>query len=98
MDKIRTEQQKLVETKQDLEKQLQDAKTKELDENYVKRFCENISSILDNLSFEDKLLVLREVVDKIVVKDSEISIYGIIPRYEERPRESVAMLFDSRSS
>ena len=51
-----------------------------------------------NLSFGDKRLVLREVVDKIVVKDTEVSIYGIIPKYEDEPCESVAMLFDSRSS
>jgi hypothetical protein len=78
--------------------QIQEAKTRELDEDYVKRFCEYISSILDNLSFEDKRLVLREVVDKIVVKNYEVSIYGIIPKYEEKSCESVAMLFDSRSS
>jgi hypothetical protein len=36
------------------------------------------ASTLDNLSFEEKRTVLREVVEKVVIKDSEISIYSII--------------------
>ena len=77
---------------------MKEVKTKELDEDHIRGFCNNISSILDNLSFGDKRSVLKEVIYKIVAKDGEISIYGIIPKYENESCETELMLFDSRSS
>jgi hypothetical protein len=39
--------------------------------------------MLDNLSFEEKRTILREVIEKVIIKDSKISIYGIIPAQGE---------------
>ncbi len=35
--------------------------------------------MLDNLSFEEKRTILREVIEKIIIKDFKIYIFGIIP-------------------
>ncbi len=97
MDKIKAEQEKLLQTKQDLEKQLQEAGTQEINADYVERFCRNISAVLDNLNFEDKRQVLREVADKIVIDGSKVSIYGIIPMLEEDSIEKQEVLIESQS-
>jgi len=97
MDKVKAEQDKLLETKQDLEKQLQEAETHEISADYIERFCKNISAVIDNLSFEDKRAILREVIDKIVVNGSEVSIYGIIPMLEEDSIDKQEVLIESQS-
>lgn len=97
MDKVKAEQEKLLQTKQDLEKQLQEVGIQEIDADYVERFCRNISVVFDNLSFEDKRQVLREVIDKIVLDGSEISIYGIIPILEEESIDKQEVSVESQS-
>ena len=52
----------------------------------------------DNLSFEEKQVILRDVIEKIVIKDNEVSIYGIIPLHEEDSIESDNVLVASRES
>ncbi len=70
-------------TKKGIGKEIQEAGKQCIDADYVERFCNSISTVLDNLSFEEKKTVLREVVEKVIIKDSEISIYGIIPSQGE---------------
>jgi len=36
-----------------------------------------------SLSFEEKRSILRDVIEKIEVKDSDISIWGIIPMQDD---------------
>lgn len=98
MDKIRGEQDKLIETKQDIERQLQEAEKQELNADYIERFCKNISVVLGSLSFEDKRQVLREVIDKIVVNDNEVYIFGIIPILTEESNNEEKALIESQSS
>ena len=79
MDKIRAEQEVLLNTKISIGKEIQEAGEQCIDADYVERFCNSISTMLDNLSFEEKRTILREVIEKVNIKDSKISIYGIIP-------------------
>jgi len=51
--------------------------------DYIERFCNTISLVLDSLTFEEKRSILREVIEKIEVRDDEISIWGIIPMQEK---------------
>ena len=83
MDKIKAEQEALIVTKRGIEKEIQEAGEHHIDAEYIDRFCYNISTVLDKLSFEEKRMILREVIEKIVVKDNEVSIFGIIPLQEE---------------
>lgn len=83
MDKIRAEQEVLINTKKGIGKEIQEAGEQHINADYVEQFCNSISTMLDNLSFEEKRTVLREVVEKVIIKDSEISIYGIIPSQGE---------------
>jgi len=46
----------------------------------------------------DKRMILREVIDRIVVNDNEVSIYGIIPMYEEESGEAQKVSVGSQSS
>lgn len=65
----------------------------ELQGNYdnaerIERFCRNIFGVLDNLSFADKKSMLREVIDRIEIKDENVSVFGIIRvPVEEVPNE-----------
>jgi len=97
MDKIKAEQEKSLQTKQDLEKQLQEAETHEISADHIERFCKNISVVFSNLNFEDKRQVLREVIDKIVVDGREVSIYGIIPMLEEDSIDKEKVSIESQS-
>ena len=54
MDKIKAEQQRLICTKHDLEKQVQEAAKQELNSDYIEKFCQDIPSVLNTLSFEDR--------------------------------------------
>lgn len=83
MDKIKEEQQGLIETKQDIESQLQEAGEQDINADYIERFCKNYSLVLDTLSFEEKRLVLREVIERIEIRDSDVSIWGIVPMQDE---------------
>ena len=83
MDKIRAEQEALIKTKKGIEKEIQEGGEQHINADYIDRFCNSISRVLDNLSFEEKRMILREVIEKIVVKDNKVSIYGIIPQQEE---------------
>lgn len=83
MDKVRAEQEVLINTKKDIEKEIQEAGEQHINTDYIDRFCNSISTVLDNLSFEEKRVILREVIEKILVKDNEVSIYGIIPLQED---------------
>jgi len=97
MDKVRAEQEALINTKKDIGKEIQDAGEQHINVDYIDRFCNSISTVLDNLSFEEKRTILREVIEKILVKDNEVSIYGIIPAQEEiNDLEDVSIV--SRSS
>ena len=83
MDKIKAEQQRLICTKHDLEKQVQEAAKQELNSDYIERFCQDIPSVLNTLSFEDRRFILHEVIDKIVINGDGVTIYGIVPMYDE---------------
>lgn len=97
MDKTRKEQADLVEKRQDLEKQLAKDGECELDVNYIERFCKNISVVLDNLGFDEKRQVLREVIDRVVIDSNEVSIYGIIPLIEESSNNEELVSIGSQS-
>ena len=67
----------------DIHKEIQEEGEQHINAEYIDRFCNSVPTVLDNLSFEEKRTILREVIDKIVVKDNKVSIYGIIPLQEE---------------
>ena len=83
IDNLRVKRESLINTKKSIGKEIQEAGEQCIDVDYVERFCNSISMMLDNLSFEEKKTVLREVIEKVIIKDSEISIYGIIPAQGE---------------
>lgn len=82
-DKVRADQQKLTEAKRDLERQLQEAASQQINADYIEKFCDSISSVFGSLTFAEKRFVLREILDKVVIDDKGVTIYGIIPIYEE---------------
>jgi site-specific DNA recombinase len=79
VDKVRESERALVATKHDLEEELRVAEHRELDGEYIERFCGSISALLDNLESDDKMQVLREVVDKVVIEGDRVTVYGVIP-------------------
>jgi len=92
MDRIKNEEAELNEEKLRLERELRKAEAQELNEDKLDQFCQSLPTTLANLSFEDKRQILREVIDKIVVDGSELTIYGIIPMPEEKAEDmSVAL-------
>ncbi len=72
MDKTQAEQQRLIDAKQDLEKQLQEAGDQQVNANYIEGFCNSISVVLDNLGFEEKRTILREVIERIPLSPSKL--------------------------
>ncbi|MFC1893558.1 recombinase family protein [Chloroflexota bacterium] len=83
MDKVKAEQQKLIATKQDLEKQLQAAANQKINADSIEISCNKISSAFGSLTFTDKRFILREVLDKIVINGDGVTIHGIVPIYED---------------
>ena len=82
----------------DIENQIQELGEQEINAGYIESFCNSVSDVLDNLTFEEKRLILREVVEKVVVRDNEVSIYGIIPLKDESGDiEDVSIAYRSSS-
>jgi len=54
--------------------------------DYIKTFCNNISSVFGSLIFAKKRFVLREILEKIVINGDMVTIHGIVPDYEEGSR------------
>lgn len=83
MDKLNAEKQKLEAAKQDLERQSEAAANHKINAGSIEAFCNKISLVFDSLTFTDKRFILREVIDKIVISGDEVTIYGIVPIYED---------------
>ncbi len=79
MDDIRSEEAQLNKERLRLEVELRQAQAQELNEEKLYEFCQSLPAVLTSLDFESKRQILMEVVDKIVVDSSEITVYGIIP-------------------
>ncbi len=94
MNKVKAEQQKLAAAKQDLGKQLKVAANQKLNTDSIEAFCNRITSAFGSLTFTEKRFILREVLDKIVISNNEVTIYGIVPIYEER-NENVSVASQS---
>jgi site-specific DNA recombinase len=84
MDEVKREEAKLTEEKFRLEGELRRAEAQELNEGKLYEFCQNLPTTLANLTFEDKRQILREVVDKVIVDEDKVTIYGIIPMPEDK--------------
>jgi hypothetical protein len=82
MDEIKKEEAELNNEKLSLEADIRKAQAEELNEEKLYRFCRGLPATLANLNFEDRKQILREVVNKIVVDGSKVTIYGIIPTPE----------------
>jgi site-specific DNA recombinase len=95
MDETKEEQVKLENEKVELEKELTKAGAQELNEEKLYQFCQGLPTMLDNLSFEDKRQILREVVDRIVIDGGEVTIHGIIPPPHENPEDASIVLRSS---
>ncbi len=48
-------------------------------ENQIELFAEKASQALKDLSFETKKSIVRSIIDKVVVTQSELQVYGYIP-------------------
>jgi len=84
MDEVKKEEAELTKERSRLERELRKAEAQELNEQKLYQFCQSLPNTLATLNFEDRCQILREVVDKIVVDEDEVTIYGIIPAPEER--------------
>ena len=97
MDKTRKEQEDLVAQRQDLEKQLEEDGEHELNVDYIESFCKNISVVLDNLGFEQKRQVLREVIDRVEIDGNEVSVHGIVPLVQNDNNDEELVSITSQS-
>lgn len=95
MDEIKKKEAELNNEKLNLEADIRKAQTEELNEKKLYRFCRGLPTTLANLNFEDRKQILREVVDKIVVDGSKVTIYGIIPTPEGEAEDVSAGLSSS---
>lgn len=84
MDEVKKEEAELTEEKFRLKGELRRVEAQELNEEKLCEFCQNLPTTLANLTFEDKRQILREVVDKVIVNEDEVTIYGIIPMPEDK--------------
>ncbi len=84
MDEVKREEAKLTEEKFRLEGELRRGEVQKLNEGKLYEFCQNLPTTLANLTFEDKRQILREVVDKVIVDEDEVTIHGIIPTPEDK--------------
>ena len=84
MDEVKKEEAELTEEKFRLKGELRRVEAQELNEEKLCEFCQNLPTTLANLTFEDKRQILREVVDKVIVNEGEVTIYGIIPMAEDK--------------
>ena len=94
LNKVKAEQQKLAAAKQDLGKQLKVAANQKLNTDSIEAFCSKITSAFGSLTVTEKRFILREVLDKIVISNNEVTIYGIVPIYEDR-NENVSIASQS---
>lgn len=97
MDKTRQEQGALVRRREDLQKQLEESGQHESDIGYIERFCKSISVVLDNLSFDEKRQVLREVIDRVEIDGDQVTIYGVIPFTQEESNKEESLSITSQS-
>ncbi len=79
LDALRCEEARLNEEELRLKAELRQAQAQELNEEKLFEFCQSLPTVLTSLDFEGKRQILREVVDKIAIDGSEVTIYGIIP-------------------
>jgi len=96
MDEIKKEEAKLNNEKLSLEADIRKAQAEELNEEKLYQFCRGLPATLTNLNFEDRKQILREVVDKIIVDESKVTIYGIIPTAEGEAEDVPVELSSSR--
>jgi hypothetical protein len=79
----------LAAARQYLERQLLAAVHEKINADYIKTFYNKISSVFGSLTFTDKRFILREVFDALVINGDGVTIYGIIPIYEDESEKCV---------
>lgn len=95
MDDIRSEETGLKEEELRLEAELRKAEAQELNTEKLYEFCKSLPAVLTSLDFGERWQILREVVDKIVVDNGEVTIYGIIPPTPEEIGEDASTVLHS---
>jgi len=71
------------EEKARLDKRLESHRATEAQKEQIERFCCWASQNIQNLTYEDKRLVLEALHLMVTVRDGEVSISGVIPRVSE---------------
>jgi site-specific DNA recombinase len=95
IDDIRSEETRLKEEELRLEAELRKAEAQELNTEKLYEFCKSLPAVLTSLDFGERRQILREVVDKIVVDNGEVTIYGIIPPTPEEIGEGASTVLHS---
>ena len=95
LDALRCEEARLHEEELRLKAELRQAQAQELNEEKLFQFCQNLPTVLTDLDFEGKRQILREVVDKIAIDGSEVTIYGIVPPTSEDIAKDASILLHS---
>lgn len=71
------------EEKARLDNRLESQRITEAQKEQIERFCYWASQNIENLTYEDKRLVLDALELMVTVRDGEVSISGVIPRVSE---------------
>jgi len=71
------------EEKARLHRRLESQRITEAQKQQIERFCYRASQNIENLTYEDKRLVLDALELMVTVRDGEVSISGVIPRVSE---------------
>jgi hypothetical protein len=95
MDDIRSEEAQLNEEELRLKAELRQSQAQELNEEKLFEFCQSLPAVLTGLDFEGKRQILREVVDRIAIDGTEVTIYGIIPPTPEEIAEDASIVLHS---
>jgi len=95
MDDIRSEEARLNEEELRLKAELRQAQAQELNEEKLFEFCQSLPAVLTGLDFEGKRQILREVVDRIAIDGTEVTVYGIIPPTPEEIAEDASIVLHS---
>jgi site-specific DNA recombinase len=64
----------------------------------IKQYCQLVVKKLPEITFEQKQQLLRLLVDKVILKDKEVTIQGIIPAVEALKDDSQSLLWSNGGS
>jgi len=89
MDKLRSRRGALERQLGDLERQRQEHVQAQDALASLETFCQRVSQGLDSVTFEEKQMLLRLVVDRIVVDGQNVRIEGVIPLHGYQPETAL---------